>query len=1291
MNKKLLFLIAFIILSSGLNAQNFQWAKQIAGLCYSGINNTMAVDHFGNIYTTGKFSGTFDFDPGPATYYLTSAGSTDIFITKSDLSGNLIRAVRIGGSAGDGGNSIATDGLGNIYVSGIYYGTIDFNPDTGVQNLVSTNVGVFVLKLDSSLNFIWAHGPYNNTDYSTENSISVDNAGCCYLMARYSTLTAILFKISPSGFTIRTKSFYGNGVITLKSIIHDDEGKIYVVGEFSNIENMGTGNRGINGLRTDFVLKLDSLLGVAIWVYTITDSVRIFSIDAGPSGSVYMTGSFTGSANFATGYYFNSNGLNDIFVAKLNANGTFVWAKSMGGIGIDKGFDIAIDDTGNIYTTGFFNATVDFDPGIGVYYLSSAGGSDIFISKQNNLGEFAWAKKFGNNSHDTGTSVLIDHSGNFYATGSYNGQVDFDPGPGTYYLNSGGTSAYVLKMGTCGLSITTQPNYITVSIGGNAQFIVNTPSNTASYQWQQNSGSGFVNLTNAGLYSGVNSNMLTISNVPYSKNNYTYRCVITEGACTIVSYTALLTVVCDFNISAQPVNKSAPVGSSVLINVGTTSTSANYQWQQNSGSGFVNLSNGGIYSGVNTNILMMNPVSYSLNNYTYRCLISNGNCNYITDTARLTVNCAYNINRQPSNISVNSGATAMFTIQASSPTATYRWQEKSGTKFLDITDSGQYTGTGNDTLFISNTTLNQNNKYYRCRVVDEGCPLTSDSAKLIISCVSTISLQPVNKTINIEEDAHFVVKSTAPTTTFQWQQNTGSGFVNLTNSGQFSGVTKDTLRIGKVTLSQNYFAYRCILLFAGCRDTSNIAILTVNCTLAINTQPINQTVIVDSNARFIITASSPTATFQWQLNSGTGYINLTNSGKYTGVLDDTLYISKTSFSQNNYSFRCVVMDKGCTKISNPALLKIDCRFSIIEQPVNQSALINTDARFTIKASKSTLSYQWQEDQGTGFVNLSNNSSITGVYKDTLRVINVSSSQNNLNYRCLVDDSGCQVISNAAKLTVTCPFNITYQPANQTVNVGSNTKFIIGSSDPTVNFQWQQNTGLGFTNLINDNSYSGVTNDTLNITNINFSQNNYLFRCIISAGNCQLISDEARLTTNCNLNIVLQPQNQTASVQSKAMFLIVVSNSFVNYQWQRNVGSGFINLSNTFQYEGVFNDTLILSYISISQNNNLYRCQIDFNGCYTNSDSAILNVWPTGIEPYYYQKSFVIYPNPSDEQLSIEVNNFFGDMDYSISDAQGKMLVNGKINNKITLVNMGLLSPGLYFVRVGNDTRKLMKQ
>ena len=76
-----------------------------------------------------------------------------------------------------------------------------------------------------------------------------------------------------------------------------------------------------------------------------------------------------------------SAGDNDVFVSKLDASGNFLWARSMGGTGSDYGYDIAVDASGIVYTTGWFSSTVDFDPGAGTVNLTSAGARDIFVQK----------------------------------------------------------------------------------------------------------------------------------------------------------------------------------------------------------------------------------------------------------------------------------------------------------------------------------------------------------------------------------------------------------------------------------------------------------------------------------------------------------------------------------------------------------------------------------------------------------------------------------------------------------------------------------------------------------------------------------------------------------------------------------------------------------------------------------------------------------------------------------------------------------------------------------------------
>ena len=136
----------------------------------------------------------------------------------------------------------------------------------------------------------------------------------------------------------------------------------------------------------------------------------------------------------------------------MYANGDFVWAKGMGGASYDLGTDVTVDSSGNVYTTGNFYGTVDFDPGMGVLYLTSVGDSDIFVSKLDSSGNLLWAKRMGGTNYDKGYSIAVDPSGNVYTTGGVYGTVDFDPGElSGFYLNSaGGSDIFVSKLNSSG-------------------------------------------------------------------------------------------------------------------------------------------------------------------------------------------------------------------------------------------------------------------------------------------------------------------------------------------------------------------------------------------------------------------------------------------------------------------------------------------------------------------------------------------------------------------------------------------------------------------------------------------------------------------------------------------------------------------------------------------------------------------------------------------------------------------------------------------------------------------------
>lgn len=153
------------------------------------------------------------------------------------------------------------------------------------------------------------------------------------------------------------------------------------------------------------------------------------------SGYIYTTGRFEGSGpvDFDPGpgtHFFTPNGLSDIYIQKLDASGNLVWAKSMGNIGWDVGLSIAVDNSGNVYTTGNFEKYVDFDPGPGVHTLGYGGS---YVQKLDSEGNFLWAISFEQVSSD---DLIIDSLGNVYVTGRYWGTVDFDPGLGTHIYSS---------------------------------------------------------------------------------------------------------------------------------------------------------------------------------------------------------------------------------------------------------------------------------------------------------------------------------------------------------------------------------------------------------------------------------------------------------------------------------------------------------------------------------------------------------------------------------------------------------------------------------------------------------------------------------------------------------------------------------------------------------------------------------------------------------------------------------------------------------------------------------------
>ncbi|MCT7984187.1 Ig-like domain-containing protein [Laspinema sp. A4] len=391
----------------------FAWAKQLGGTLGE-RSTSIAVDSSGNVYTTGIFNTTADFDPGAGTFNLTVAGSNDSYISKLNPDGTFAWATRLGGTGAESGHSIAVDSSGNVYTTGIFQGTADFDPGAGTFNLTSAGgTDNYISKLNPDGTFAWAKR-LGGTGNDRGNSIAVDSSGNVYT----------------------TGSFSGSGTADF------DPG----AGTF-NLTAAGDGSQAdsyISKLNPDGTFAWAKQLGS-----TGSDSGSSIAVDS--SGNVYTTGYFTGTVDFDPGagtFNLTSAGGNDSYISKLNPDGTFAWAKRLGGgAGHDEGNSIKVDSSGNVYTTGFFVGTADFDPGAGTFYLTSKGGNDSFISMLDPSGNFLWAKQLGGPVADLGKGIAVDNSGNVYTGGFFQGTADFDPGTGTANLSeAGGNDSFISKL-----------------------------------------------------------------------------------------------------------------------------------------------------------------------------------------------------------------------------------------------------------------------------------------------------------------------------------------------------------------------------------------------------------------------------------------------------------------------------------------------------------------------------------------------------------------------------------------------------------------------------------------------------------------------------------------------------------------------------------------------------------------------------------------------------------------------------------------------------------------------------
>jgi hypothetical protein len=419
---------------------NFGWAN---GFGASGNEESYysKVDGSGNVYITGRITGTVDMDPGVGTNILNPGAYYQCFLAKYSPTGSLIWADVLGtvGLGSSQGIIIGLDPSNNVYVTGFFNGVVDMDPGPAV--LSTSAIGssdLFMSKFDPNGTLIW-----NNNIGGTSTQINPND-----------------MKISPTGELLITGAF--------RDIVDFDA-------------SLSSYTLAASGTNEDvFVMKYDASGGFQ-WAIAFGQAASNdfgVGLDIDANDNVYVSGTFQGTVDFDPSVggtaTVSTNGAEDVFMAKYSPTGGYLWAKTIGGLAKEQSYRIKYNSAGELLICGQVqSAIIDADPSPGTYTLSKVGTAinDIFLAKYNaSNGALIWAKNTGGNGTLGLASYYMtsDLQNNIYLCGFFDGTTDFDLTNGTFNLTAqtnSGTDIFISKYDN-------QGNFLYAgNIGGGTGFV----------------------------------------------------------------------------------------------------------------------------------------------------------------------------------------------------------------------------------------------------------------------------------------------------------------------------------------------------------------------------------------------------------------------------------------------------------------------------------------------------------------------------------------------------------------------------------------------------------------------------------------------------------------------------------------------------------------------------------------------------------------------------------------------------------------------------------------------------
>lgn len=393
---------------------DFQWVESTST---SGIDNTVSsvIDEEGSVYSTGYFRDTLHYTINGVNGFFVNSNSlaADVYIEKRTSEGDVVWMKHLGSSNADFGGAIRLDHFGNVIVLGSFSDDMDGDPGVGVDSLfdVLSTQDRFILKLKADDgDFVWVKHVYGHFPSSFyNNNLRVDLKGNIY----HSGLFVEDFDMDPSE---DTSLYTANGGADLFIQKLDSNGE-FIWGKQIEVQSSSYYNHHISN-----------------------------AIDVNMNNEVIIAGSYRDTVDLDPGIgvdFAYSPDQASMFVMKLNDSGDLIWSKNIQGNGsIFRCPELKVGYDNQIHLQGYFNDTVDFDPGVGVeeLYPDNSINNAVFVLTLDNNGNYVWANTIQGSATTDAMDINVDVFGNVYSSCTFSLSIDIPTINGVSSHTSAGTS-----------------------------------------------------------------------------------------------------------------------------------------------------------------------------------------------------------------------------------------------------------------------------------------------------------------------------------------------------------------------------------------------------------------------------------------------------------------------------------------------------------------------------------------------------------------------------------------------------------------------------------------------------------------------------------------------------------------------------------------------------------------------------------------------------------------------------------------------------------------------------------